>query len=120
MHDLKITLVQAPLVWENKVENLRFLSEKIDTVTAPTDVIVLPEMFSTGFSMNSKVLAEKMDGLAVAWMREQAAKKNCVVVGSLILEENSKFFNRLIQYCNPTVNIGACTPIYKRMAAVEN
>ena len=69
MHDLKITLVQAPLVWENKVENLRFLSEKIDAVTAPTDVIVLPEMFSTGFSMKPELLAETMDGETVAWMK---------------------------------------------------
>ena len=95
MNQLKITLLQVPLSWENKQENLNFLSQKITAVSS-TDVIVLPEMFSTGFSMNSTALAEKMDGLAVTWMREQAARKNCAIAGSLIIEENKNYYNRLI------------------------
>jgi omega-amidase len=96
MEKLNLTLLQIPLVWENKAENLKAIAAKLDMLTAVSDVIVLPELFSTGFSMNSKVLAEKMDGPSVAWMQEQAAKKNCVICGSLIIEAENKYYNRLI------------------------
>ena len=96
MDELKITLLQVPIAWENKEENLRFFSAKIAAIEAPTDLILLPEMFSTGFSMNSALLAETMEGATVNWMKEQAAKKSCVLCGSLIIEENSAYYNRLI------------------------
>ncbi len=96
MEELLLSLLQVPLEWENKEENLRFFTKKIDEISESTHVIVLPEMFSTGFSMNSAYLAEKMDGVSVTWMREQAAKKKCIICGSLIIEENSKYFNRMI------------------------
>ena len=71
-------------------------SEKISSIKEETDLIVLPEMFSTGFTMNNKPLAEKTGGRAFEWMKEIAKGKNCVVTGSLIIEDNERYFNRLI------------------------
>jgi omega-amidase len=71
-------------------------SAKIDSIKEETDLIILPEMFTTGFTMNAKANAEKMDGASVNWMKDQAAKRNCAVTGSLIIEENGKYYNRLI------------------------
>lgn len=96
MENLNITLLQISLVWENKSENLTAIEAKLKGITEPTDIIVLPEMFSTGFSMHSNILAEKMDGPSVAWMHNQAAKMNCILCGSLIIEEDNKYYNRLI------------------------
>lgn len=96
MSELKITLLQAPLEWENKEKNLHFFSAKIEALNELTDVVVLPEMFNTGFSMQSAKLAETMEGKSVEWMRTVAAKQNCVICGSLIVEDAGKYYNRLI------------------------
>lgn len=100
MNDLKITLIQSNLFWENKPKNLEQFSKKIDAIKEETDVIVLPEMFSTGFSMKPEKLAETMKGETVKWMKEQAQKKKCVVAGSFICEENERYYNRLL-WVNP-------------------
>lgn len=94
--DLKVTIIQSELHWENVDKNLAMFSEKIDAISEPTDVIVLPEMFNTGFSMYSKELAENMNGKTVNWMKEQAKRSDAVVTGSLIIEEHNNFYNRLI------------------------
>ncbi|PCI98026.1 MAG: nitrilase family protein [Flavobacteriales bacterium] len=101
--NLKVTAIQSELHWENVDENLRMFSEKIAAISETTDVIVLPEMFNTGFSMLSKKLAETMDGKTVAWMKDIAQKTNAVIVGSLIVEDvplmggvRDAFYNRLI------------------------
>lgn len=103
--NLKITIIQSELHWENKAKNLAMFSEKIASIKEATDVIVLPEMFTTGFTMNAKTLAEKMDGKTVAWMKEVANRTNAVVTGSIIIEEKvispsgrprGAYFNRLI------------------------
>ena len=96
MKDLLITIVQSNLHWENIDENIKMFSQKIASVKEQTDLIVLPEMFSTGFTMNNKPLAEKMNGRTFEWMKKTAKEKNCVLTGSLIIEENGKYFNRLI------------------------
>src|SRR3982751_6398360 len=96
MQDLKITILQSTLHWENVDGNLQMFSEKISSIREDTDLVVLPEMFSTGFTMNNKAVAEKMSGKAVEWMKKTAKEKNCVVTGSLVIEENGKYFNRLI------------------------
>jgi omega-amidase len=93
--DLKISLIQANLHWEDAAANLKMFAEKIASVNEDTDLILLPEMFSTGFTMNTKV-AERMDGRTVTWMKEQAKKKNCVITGSVVIEESGKFYNRLV------------------------
>jgi omega-amidase len=96
MSDLKVTLIQANLHWEDVAANLRMFDEKINAITERTEIIVLPEMFSTGFSMKPEVLAETMDGSAVQWMKKKAAEKNVIITGSLIIEENGQYLNRLI------------------------
>jgi omega-amidase len=110
MNDLKITLIQANLHWENKKKNLDMFSNKIKAISESTDLIVLPEMFSTGFSMDSKKLAETMNGATVSWMRTMAAKKNCAITGSFICEEDGNYFNRMV-WMNPD---GKCTHYNKR------
>ncbi len=100
MDDLKITIIQSNLHWENKEENKIMFSQKIDSITDKTDLIVLPEMFTTGFSMKPKQFAESMDGYTVEWMKEQAKKKNCIITGSFICVEDGNYFNRLL-WVNP-------------------
>ncbi len=95
MDSLNITTVQTDLKWENIAGNLVLLQEKIAKITA-TDIIVLPEMFSTGFSMNAAALAEPMTGKTVAWMKEQAATLQTVIVGSVIIKEDGNYYNRML------------------------
>jgi omega-amidase len=93
---LKVTIIQTSLHWEDVDANLEMFSEKISALKETSDVIILPEMFSTGFSMNASALSEPMNGKAVKWMQEKASEKNCVITGSLIIKEDNKFYNRLI------------------------
>jgi omega-amidase len=94
--DLKITLLQTSLHWEDVDANLKMFSEKISLLKEETDIIILPEMFSTGFSMNAEKVAEMMGGKAFRWMKEKSQEKKCAVVGSLMISESGKYFNRLI------------------------
>ncbi|TAL60688.1 MAG: amidohydrolase [Bacteroidetes bacterium] len=96
MIDLNITIIQSNLHWENMDANLKMFSQKISSIKEKTDLIVLPEMFSTGFTMNNKAMAEPMYGKTVEWMKKKAKEKNCVITGSLIIEEKKKFYNRLV------------------------
>jgi omega-amidase len=103
MNTLTITLIQSNLHWEDKKANLDMLSAKIDSIKEKTEVVVLPEMFSTGFSMNTECLAEAMNGETLQWMKKTAAAKNIILTGSIIIEdtpenskEGKKYFNRLI------------------------
>lgn len=96
MSDLKVTLIQTNLHWENIEENLRMFDEKINAIQERTEVVILPEMFSTGFSMAPERLAQTMDGSAVQWMKKKAAEKNIILTGSLIIEEDGHYLNRLI------------------------
>lgn len=96
MSALSITLIQTALHWENKEANLSMFEEKISNIHEKTQIVVLPEMFSTGFSMQPEVLAETMDGPTVQWMKGVAAKNKIILTGSIIIEENGQYFNRLI------------------------
>ena len=96
MSSLTITIIQPNLQWENKRANLAMLSQKIKNIKEKTEVVILPEMFSTGFSMQPEVLAEKMDGQTMQWMKRISADKKIILTGSIISEENEKYFNRLI------------------------
>lgn len=96
MPALTITTVQTNLIWENKEANLQHIEEKINALEERTEIVVLPEMFSTGFTMQPQLFAEDMDGDTVAWMKRMAADKRIVLTGSIIIKENNKFYNRLI------------------------
>jgi omega-amidase len=96
MSTLTVTTIQPDLQWEDKSANLRRLEEKIDAIAVHTELVILPEMFSTGFSMRPDILAERMDGPTVAWMRTIATRKKIILTGSVIIEEEGKYFNRLI------------------------
>jgi len=93
--NLKITIIQPAIVWENPQSNLAKYAESIKNI-GKTDVIVLPEMFTTGFSMKPEKLKESMDGPTVKWMKKMASTKNAVIVGSLIIEENNHIYNRAV------------------------
>ncbi len=93
---LHIVLLQSNLVWENPSENRRIFTKKIFEITEKVDLIVLPEMFTTGFSMHVKKLAETMSGETVLWMQKIAKEKNSAITGSLIIAENQKYYNRLL------------------------
>jgi len=93
---LNITTIQANLIWEDKQANLQMLEQKINSIEERAEVVVLPEMFSTGFSMQPQRLAEKMDGETIAWMQRVAKEKRIILTGSIIIEEDDKYFNRLI------------------------
>ncbi len=103
-NNLKISIIQSELHWEDAQENLTMFSKKIENLTGQTDLVVLPEMFNTGFSMESKKLAETMDGLSVNWMKEQAKKIDAAIIGSLIIQEDGDYFNRLV-WMSPDGNI---------------
>ncbi len=94
--DLTVTLIQSDLLWEDKQANLQAFEQKILGIKPPTELIVLPEMFSTGFSMEPEKLAEDMEGTTVKWMKRISAEKKVVLTGSIIIQENGKYFNRLI------------------------
>lgn len=99
MNSLKISLLQSDLTWENPSENIAHFTNEILQLPEETDLVVLPEMFSTGFSMNASSLAEEMNGKTVLWMQEMAKQKQAAIIGSVIIKEGNTppfFYNRLL------------------------
>lgn len=94
--DLHVTIVQPDIIWKSAGENLSKYSQMLSELKDSTDLILLPEMFQTGFCMEQDMLAETMDGETLRWMKRIAGQYNCAVAGSLIIRENRRFFNRLI------------------------
>ena len=92
---LKISVIQSDIIWENIEANLKHYNNLFSGLDPDTEIVVLPEMFSTGFSMNIKN-AEKINGKTIEWMKNTAHKNNTVLTGSIIFSENNKIFNRLI------------------------
>lgn len=93
MRELKVTLVQSMLHWEDADANRAMFAEKLKGLKGTTDLVVLPEMFTTGFSMNT-TLAETMNSATVQWMKEQAVSADAAVYGSVIITEGGRTFNR--------------------------
>lgn len=93
---LTISTIQTTLHWENKEANRQMLEQKISSIRDKTEIVILPEMFSTGFSMKPAALAETMEGETVQWMKKIASEKKIILTGSIIVEENENYFNRLI------------------------
>ncbi len=96
MRDLTCTLVQCELTWESPADNRGQFSKIIDGLSEPTDLIVLPEMFTTGFSMNALANAEAPGGDTEHWLIELAAKHNCAITGSIAVNDDGKVFNRML------------------------
>ena len=93
---MKIALIQIPLVWEDPKSNREYIEQKINALEAGTDLIVLPEMFTTGFTMQPERVAETMQGETVLWMQSLAKAKNCAITGSLVIMEEGNYYNRLL------------------------
>lgn len=96
MENLKITLFQGYLFWENIDKNLQNITLRLANIREKTDLIILPEMFNTGFTMNAEALAEPMNGKTMLWMHKISKEYDCVVTGSLIIKEGGHYYNRLI------------------------
>ena len=94
--NLRVTMIQSDLVWQDPATNRRNLAAHFRGLAGHTDLIVLPEMFTTGFSMEAASLAETMAGATVAWLREESAAVGCAITGSLIVEEDGRHYNRLV------------------------
>lgn len=93
---LKIALVQTHLIWENPVANRTNIQEKLDNFKDNVDLIILPEMFTTGFSMNPNPYAETLQGKTLSWLKEITLKRNTAVCGSLMITENNNYYNRFV------------------------
>ena len=95
-NELKIVAIQANLIWENPNENRRYFEQKIIQLDSDTNLIVLPEMFSTGFTMNPVTVAETMNGTTVSWMIIMAKAHDIAIIGSIVIQENHQYYNRAI------------------------
>jgi predicted amidohydrolase len=93
---LRVTLVQSELAWQDPAANRHRLAAHFRGLAGHTDLVVLPEMFSTGFSMAAAELAEDMHGPTIDWMREEAAALGCVIAGSLIVRDAGRCYNRFV------------------------
>lgn len=93
---MKIALIQSSLTWENPKTNRNHFEEKINAISEKVDLIVLPEMFSTGFTMNPEAVFETMQGETIQWLQSLAKAKNSAITGSLVIKENDNFYNRLL------------------------
>ncbi|MGC4057735.1 MAG: amidohydrolase [Chitinophagaceae bacterium] len=94
--DLKVSLIQSDLAWEAPDTNLRRLEEKIAALSGKSHIAILPETFTTGFSMNAPELAEEMDGPGVRWMQDCAHRYRIIITGSMIIRDGGHYHNRLI------------------------
>ncbi|MFT5706904.1 MAG: omega-amidase [Oceanospirillaceae bacterium] len=96
MNELRITTVQNVLYWEDEQANLQMFEQQLVSLQGQTDLVILPEMFNSGFSMSPQNIAQFMQGSTVLWMREQASRLNAAICGSIAVEEQGVYFNRFI------------------------
>lgn len=94
MQNLKVTILQSDIIWENPVENIKNFNQKISDLKESTDLILLPEMFNTGFTMNVDEFAETTEGNTLRWLKSTSFGKKSAVAGCIIIKENNKYFNR--------------------------
>lgn len=94
-NSLKLALVQSVLHWENPLANREMFSTKIEQITEDIDVVVLPEMFTTGFTMSPENIQSDEGALTLSWMKDIAARKACAIIGSIVYKENDSYYNRL-------------------------
>lgn len=96
LNKLRIALLQTELTWEDNHANRDAIEVELKKLTGDYEIIVLPEMFNTGFTMNAEAVAETMNGPTVKWLRERSAERKAVICGSIIIAENGNFYNRFI------------------------
>jgi omega-amidase len=101
---MKLTLIQTSLYWEDREKNLSHFDKLIGEIKEKTDLIVLPEMFTTGFTMNPEKLAEPWNGDTLTWLKAKAGEKNAVLTGSVSVEDGGKYYNRLF-WVEPDGNV---------------
>ncbi|UKM65273.1 amidohydrolase [Flavobacteriaceae bacterium GSB9] len=118
-NELKIALLQSDLAWEDAAQNRKNLGVALRGIAQTIDVIVLPEMFATGFTMNAEKVAEPMDGDTVAWMKQMATKTNAAIAGSLVISEERKFYNRFL-FVEPSGKISIYNKRHTFTLAGEN
>ena len=93
---MKIAIIQTDLFWENPTENRKYIKKKINAISENIDLIVLPEMFTSGFTMQPENVAEEMNGETILFLKSLAKNKNCAITGSLVIIENNNFYNRMV------------------------
>lgn len=93
---MKIAIIQSDLYWEDASKNRKNFESKINQIDSEVNLVVLPEMFSTGFTMNAAEVAETMQGETISWLKSLAKQKNFAITGSLIIVENGKYYNRML------------------------
>lgn len=96
MQDIKVTLIQAKQEWEDKEVNLTHFNKMLNEIETPTDLIVLPEMFQTAFTMNAGEMAETMDGQSLTWLKQKSREKEAAITASLVIEEDGSYYNRMV------------------------
>jgi len=94
--NLKIVIIQSDLIWENPTENRNIFSKKIESISEKVDLILLPEMFTSGFTMTPENTFETMQGETIKWMLKIASEKDCAIGGSIVIKDNNTFFNRFV------------------------
>jgi predicted amidohydrolase len=95
-NSLTVAVIQTNLAWENPAENRRLLNDKVNSIHTSVDLILLPEMFTSGFTMNAASVSETMTGETIRWLKEKAKDKQAAIIGSLVISENDKYYNRLV------------------------
>jgi predicted amidohydrolase len=93
---MKIALIQTHLFWENPQQNRIHFEAKINAITESVDLIMLPEMFTSGFTMHPEKVAENANGATINWLQKLSNEKNCAITGSLVIQENDQYYNRLV------------------------
>lgn len=93
---LNVAIIQSNLVWEHPIQNRLNFTKKIESLTNTVDLIVLPEMFTSGFTMSPQLVAETMEGATIQWMLALAKLRTAAIVGSLVIEEKGQYYNRLV------------------------
>lgn len=96
MNKLRVSTVQNILHWENEQANLQMYTDLIKPLVGKTDLVVLPEMFNSGFSMQPQNFAQSINSTTVEWMKQQAKMLNCAICGSIAIKENNSYVNKFI------------------------
>lgn len=94
--ELKVAVLQTKITWEDAGESLKNYDKAFSRLVEPVDIVVLPEMFNTGFTMNAAGVAEKMDGKSIEWLKQKSKEIDAAICASLIITENERFYNRFI------------------------